>query len=790
MRTRFTRYLMIVFLILTFVPTTQAFAKKTVRVGLLMDDRSPKKIAFIGRLQKELKNILGSEVNVLFPEDKQLTSKWSVKIARQGYYNLVEDKKIDIVLITGILSCFALKDLKEFSKPVIAVGIIAPKLQGVIPTPLNTSGIKNLTYIMFNRSIERNLNLFHKVYPFKKVGIAGSSELLRLYSRSSKSIPSIVKKLNADFVLLPVSQSIDDVLTSLGDVDAVYLEYLGRFEETERKRLIEKLNAKGIPTFGASLKDLAQGALAAASPKESMAKVIRRIALNIESVINKEDLSTLPVGLSFEERLTINMTTARKINFSPSYEILSKAEIVNQLSDEWGPKYGLKEVMAQAVKANLDLMIKKSEIETAEKEVEVARSNYFPTLSATAGGTVIDEESAQISGGSQAERIVNGKVRLEQLIYSEEQVGSVTTLEHQLEAVEYGYRTALLDVGINAANAYINTMKAMTSVRIHLDNVDMTRKHLTIAKTKVAVGYASNSDVYRLESNMATAQTDHLASINAYKQLKIELNQIMNRPLTEEFSLKELAFNNRFQGKYINQKLKEYINNPDDLKRYTHFLVEDAIRNSPELKELNSSVSAIERRRTSLKRKRFFPVVSLGAESEYVFDRSGEGSNVSEFEPLDDTWNAGLNLTWSFYNGGATSVDIEKQSIELSRLKKQQARYRQSIEATMRSAVLNTVTKVVAMKLSGVAADYATKSLDLIRDAYAKGKASITELLDAQNTALNADLNKLNSEYDFTMAVLNVERAAGSLTILGGEANFDEHMKRIIEVMKTPQEGK
>lgn len=790
MRHRYIRFIMVVFLIVLFFPTAHAFAKKTVRVGLLMDESSPEKTGFIRQLQKELNNILGAEFNVLFPIEKQLTSKWSVAVARQGYSRLIGDKTVDIVLVAGILSCSALTDLTVFKKPVIAVGIIDPELQGVKPTSRNTSGVKNLTYIMFNRSIERDLALFHKVYPFKKVGIAGSGELLRLYKKSSESVAKLMKKLNAEFVLLPVSQSVDDVITSLGDGDAVYLEYLGRFEGAERQRLIEQLTVKGIPTFGASLEDLDQGALAAASPKESMNKVIRRIALNIESALNGEDLSTLPVGLSFEERLSINMKTARAIGFSPGFEILSRAEIINEFSDEGDLVYGLKDVMSKAVRANLDLMIKKSEIDVAEKEVKLARANYFPTLSATAGETVIDEERATLSGGSQAERTLNGKLRLEQLIFSEEQVGSVTALKHQLSSTEYAYKTKLLDVGISAAGAYTNAIKAKTSIRIRKDNVEMTRKHLAIAKKKLAVGYSGISDVYRLESNLATAQTDLLAAVNSYKQLKIELNQVMNRPLTEKFSLKNSELSDHFQGKYINRALKEYIDNPDDLKRYTHFLVGEALRNSPELKELDASMSAIERRRSSLKRKRFLPVVSLGAESEYIFDRSGAGSDVPGVELPDDNWSAGLNFTWSLYTGGSTSVDIEKKQIELSRLKKQKLLYRQSIESTMRSAVLNTVTRAVTLKSSGVAADFAAKSLDLIRDAYTKGKASITELIDSQNTALNAELNKLNSEHDFTLAVLNVERAAGSLSVLGGEVNISEHMERIKELMETSQKEK
>jgi len=469
---------------------------------------------------------------------------------------------------------------------------------------------------------------------------------------------------------------------------------------------------------------------------------------------------------------------------------MSQAELTNEFSNEKGTLYGLKEVLARAVKESLDLGIKKNDIETAEKEISLARSNYFPTLTATLGEIVIDEKRARFSGGSTAEQTANGMVKYEQLLFSEEQIGSVTALKHQLNAVEQAFQKTRLEVGLNAATSYINAMKAKTGETIRKENVIMTRKHLAIAKKKMAVGYAGKSDVYRLESNLATAQTDHLEAKNSYKKSKIDLNRVMNLPLSQEFALKETGLGSDFQAKYINRELKSYIENPADLNRYTDYLVKEAFLNAPELKELEASEAAIERRYTSLKRKRLLPVVSLGAETEHIFNRSGTGSDVPGVNPPDDNWSAAVILSWSLFSGGSVSTEIDKLRIERSNLKKQKLLLKQSIEMNMRIAVLDTSTKAVNMKSSAVSADFASKSLELIRDAYTKGKASITELTDAQNTTLNADLNRLNAEYDFIMAIITVERTAGSLSLIDSDETISDHFKTVQALMENVQEEK
>ena len=81
--------------------------------------------------------------------------------------------------------------------------------------------------------------------------------------------------------------------------------------------------------------------------------------------------------------------------------------------------------------------------------------------------------------------------------------------------------------------------------------------------------------------------------------------------------------------------------------------------------------------------------------------------------------------------------------------------------------------------LSQEAADAASKNLDLVTEAYARGAVSIIDLLDAQNAALNAAELAANSVYDFLIDLLEVERAANRIELLGSPETAAAFFKRL-----------
>ena len=773
-------------LLLMFVSIQKSYGqpKRNVNIGVVHDGFGNAD-ALLAKLQNELFSLMGSKYDILIPADKTLNAAWSAANVSAHYDRLVNDRQVDIILGFGVLTGSVITQKDTYPKPVIVIGIFDPQLQGMVQAGQNTSGIHNLTYLLLNRSVARDLDAFYRVYPYKKVGLAFYGELSKVVPFRGSSIADIMEKNQTEFISIPVSKGIEEVLDSLDKIDAVYFGFLGRFEKAEKIQLIEELNVRGVPTFGWSVVDVKNGALAAMAVEENFQKIFRRIALNVEAILEGKDPADLPVNLSFEEKLTLNMETARKIGFSPKFTILSEADLINEFVVPTDRVLNLFNVMHEAKKASLELKIEEKSVLSAQKDVSLARTNFFPSLTLGATGVRIDEERAKSSFGQQAEQTISGAASVAQLIFSEQALGNMAIQKHLLRASEYGYDQLKFDVILNASIAYFNVLRAKTLRKIRKDNVNLTEQNLEISKLREAVGYSGRSDVYRWESKLATATTDLLEAKNNVKLARIQLNQLLNRPLDEDFIAQEAVLTDGLYVSYLGAA-RAYIDNPQSLKIYKGFLITEAVRNSPEIRQLDANIAALERSRTSYKLKRFVPSIGLGAEAQHVFSRSGEGTKAAEImpgitlgnDPIDDTWNVGVSVSLPLFQGGATSVNIQQTTIEINKLKEMRAQLMQYLELSVHAAVLEANVKMVNLASSKKSAEFANKSLELVQDAYAKGGVSVVELVDAQNAALNAQSNALNSVYEFLTSILKAERAVGQFSLLSTPEEREEFIKR------------
>ena len=745
--------------------------KERVAIGVLVDDKSQRANIWIEQLKRELDALLGAKYHIQILEENILSTDWSASVAAKNYDHLVEDRDIDIIIGFGVLTGSVIAQRETYQKPVIALGIFDPQLQGLPAVEKNRSGVHNLTYIFgFNQSLERDLGVFYDIFPYQKVGVVFYGDVLNVLARDTAFVESFFKdvtqKNQISFALLPFTNEIETLSMAVRQgVDAVYIGYLGPNEGAEKRAFINAVNESGIPSFGSSVADVQQGVLAAIAPEENFAKIIRRISLHVEAVLNGEDAAHLPVHMSFEENLTLNMQTANKIGFSPKFTVLAKAELINEFALEGVRIVNLHHVMREAINANLDLKIEEGAVDAAQQEVFLSRTRFFPSLSVGATGVQIDKNRAESSFGQQPERVVTGTAGIKQLIFSEQAMGNVSIQKYLLQASEYGYEKLKLDVILNASGAYFNVLRAKIRRKIQQDNVALIRRNLEIARQREAVGYSGRSDVYRWESRLTAANTDLLAAKNDVELTKIQLNQLLNRPIDEAFIAQETTLSDSLYFGYLGS-VREYIDTPKSLSIYTDFLIGEAVQNAPEIEQIEASINALQRSLRSFQLARFVPTIGLGAEWQRVLSRSGTGSDVVGVNPIDNPWNVSLSASLPLFQGGATRINIQQTYIEINKLEDQRTRLMRVLESNVRATMLDVIVKAVNLESSQKSAELADKSLALVQDGYAQGRVSIVNLVDAQNAALAARLSSLVSEYEFLISVLKTERAVGKFSLL------------------------
>ncbi len=769
-----------------------------IKIGIVVDGNNDFYHDFIKTLETETKSLFaGSKYKIKISPKRIYISDWTVENIKKNIHSLDTNKDVEFIIGLGPTASSILANKKLHLKPTIAVGIIVPLLQNIPNTRDKSSGIKNFTYISLPYSPIRDIEVFHTLYPFKKIGIiveqadVNSNPGIYEYAKNKMS------NFNSDVKIISIKDNPNEVFGQLtNDIDAVYLGFLLKYSEDELRSIIKIINEKKLPSFSIYGEHaVKEGVLAGRAEGDNFSSLCRKLGMIIEKILDGKDPEKLTVKTYFEDNLVINMQTAREIDIYPPWEILSEAELLYEEDYTDAKYYNLQTVINTAIKNNLELIISGHTVKYEEQSVKQAKSNLFPQLEISGSAIQIDKDRAKSSMGQNPERTIKGSSTLTQLIYSEEAHANVFIQRKLLESSEFSHNQTLLDVIEMTGEAYFNILKARSYEKIQKDYVKLSKKNLKIVKLRESVGFSGSSDVYRWESEIAMAKDNYNLSKTQKKISETELNRILNLPLTEQFVLEDAGQEDSLLN-IADKLIVEAVSNPKTFKLLGDFMIEEAKKNLPELNIIESSLLAQQRYLKSNRRSYYLPTVGLQGQADYVVDRSGEGTeavismpppigNINLQDPEDFSWSVGVSATLPIFRGGYQKAKIRKSEIEILKLENQKADVVNLLDQRIYVVLEQMKQSYNSIKLSTQAREAAKKNLELVQDAYSKGLISITQLIDAQNANLKSRELRINAIYDFRINIIKLERAIGKYYFLAGQQEKNEFYQRISNHIKS-----
>lgn len=755
-------------LLIVFVHGLVVAQKKLINIAVITDcPGSTSSSHLLEEILKEAKTLLKSDYRLVVEPENIVHSDCNIAKARANLNRLLNDPSIDMVLGLDALTSHVMASGGPYQKPVVATTVINAQVQKLPITVDGTSGVKNLTYLELPYSPIRDIEVFSSMIGFSKLAI--------LIDIETGAIPEIrdylVRKLTdlgVDFEFVPTENEASAVLEKLNGFDAVYMIPSDRLGEEEYLKLINGVNEKGLLSFSLfGRPDVDSGVLAGAAPSSNTKLIARRIALNIQRIANGEKAKNMNIKLPYKEELVINMATARKVNFSPSWETLAEAVLINELREDVERRINIFDAITEGLEQNLDLNIAKKEVDVSKEEVNIAKSNLLPEVSTSLSHRMVDNQTATISNGQNPEQRGLAALQLNQVIYSEQVTANKQIQDLLLKATEKALEVQSLDVVIDVSVTYLNLMQSKTAENIQKQNLDVTRKNLELARISSSLGQSGPSDLYRWQGEIANAKSNLLNATARRKQAEMALNQILNRPISEAFLTEEVDIGD---SRYLvnNEAIGKYVNNPRDFYVYADFMVDRAKANVPDLKQLDYNVRAQERSVLLNQRNRYIPTVSVGGGYNYEMYRSGAGTEPPAGFGVPNDWNWNLQLAASIpiFQGGRRTASVQQSKVQLSQLNTQRLNTERLIEQQVRSELENIRASYRNMTLTKDAETAAVKNFELLQDSYSKGVIIITQLLDAQNAAISARLNSANAVYIFLIDLLSMERATGDYYML------------------------
>ncbi len=681
----------------------------------------------------------------------------------EDIYSLIEqayaNPRTDAVLVLDLAANQVIGLRETFEKPTFLPTVFSSQLLGY-PFKNGVSGKKNLSYITWEFDFEQELTVLHTIARFERAVLIVDSRVERSLTAEQFDVAKQqAKNVGVSISFLKYDGDLKTLLSRIPvDTEAVIYGSYPTASREEIKSLINGVNDKNLLSFALSGEEYVRlGALATNNPKRDWERMARRIALYIERVLLGEDAANLPVVFTSSNQLMINMATSRQIRYAPSFDVLSDSVLINQEDLSSNISYSLTEVARTAVDANLSLAVQQLQTDIIGQSVNEAKGALLPQLSTSLSHTEIGDSDATRSGAT-AERSTDGSISLRQSLYSEDLRSTYDIQRYAHLSEKELLRQVELDIIQSAVTTYLNVLLEQTSLIQERYNLDITRSNYELSKSRVNVGSANASDLFRWESELANAKQAVLFAKADVEQQRQALNQILNRPISESFTTEMETLENPSLI-ISDDRITNLIQNVYDLEALTDFFVGIGLERAPELAQLEADIAGNERQLVADQRAYWVPDVDLTAEYNNNFseDRVAGGFGFN-----NDGWTAGLQFSLPVFEGGSRYARTAQSRLAVRQLEAQYQDTKNTIEQNIRSTMEDAHATYNAIELAKVSETASQKNYELVAASYAQGLQSIVDVLDAQEALIDAREASMNASYSFLINLMNLQRSIGA----------------------------
>ncbi|UBM62709.1 TolC family protein [Candidatus Sulfidibacterium hydrothermale] len=756
--------------------SAKLYAQQTITIGISKDADTEELNRLDNHLKEEITALLGPGVNVKF---KELSANGEIAKVKQNNKLLLEDPTVSILVTLGYLSSLEISKNKSFSKPVIAANILDKGLLDKSITQSDTTGLNNYTYIEPVIQLKNDAVRFAKMFEIHELAVLVPETFI-------KSIPEITdylkqSNLQINVSLIPVSNNTASVLSQLPkNTDAAMVLPLEGFSKDEMAKLFHKLNSRHIPTLAVSgVSYLNLGATVTFSPEFTFQRLARQIALRVLKIYEGTNPAKLSVSVNSQRVPIVNMASIRVIGKFPKASFLNESILLNTTKFPTGKKLNIRLAIADALENNLQGKMAKKDIEIAEKNVRIAKSNILPQVSVGGNTVWLSNNLVEASMGQRGAFTLTGSASLKQVIFSESAIANIAINKLMLDNKKFYNDQTVLDIIAKISGSYIGLLFSKSNLLIQNENINATMKNLQLAKAKEKAGQTGISDVNRWVSELNLNKMKFNDAYTTYRTSMYNINQQLNSKIDNTINIPDSVDKSILVNQDI---LTRIFKNPNLTEKYASFIIEEMKTNSPELQQLQALAEIINRKRKLYKKQWYIPELALVAGAEQAFIRNGtiQPPNMPVPPPPDDmTYNLGISLRIPIFQGGKSSAEAKKSVIETNKIKNQKDELINQLEVGIRTSVQKLRTSYFELELSKNAAKAAEDNYKTVQDAYSRGAANSIQLIDAQNVMTRIKHLANIAYYQYVLDFIQVQRYQGKFIFLSPEEEQMAYTKRL-----------
>lgn len=411
----------------------------------------------------------------------------------------------------------------------------------------------------------------------------------------------------------------------------------------------------------------------------------------------------------------------------------------------------LKDAVDYALKHKVDAVKAGLDIENAEHKIAEVRANALPQINGQSGLTYnakLQQMALDFGGQTQVIRMgspwqANSAIQLDQQIFNMSVFQGLKAAKSTKEF--YILNAALTEEQIveKVANSYYEVFKTKSQIRTMERTIQNTTRVRNVIASLEENGLAKKIDLDRINVTLNNLNSSLVQLNNAVKLQENALKYLIGMDIATPIVLPESTFESP-QNMYVKDEFN--INNRTEIQ---------LLERQGDLLRLNKKATEAARYPT-LSMSANYGYLSLGDRFPY-FAGPEKGVNGSDFSAIS------LNLRVPIFSGFATRSKIRQAQVDIDKFEADLADTKLALNMAVENAYTQINNSVITLRSQQSNMELARQVLENVENNYKNGLASLTDLLDAENSYADAQNNHTAALLDYKLAEVQLKKANGEL---------------------------
>ncbi|MDR0824704.1 MAG: TolC family protein [Prevotella sp.] len=368
-------------------------------------------------------------------------------------------------------------------------------------------------------------------------------------------------------------------------------------------------------------------------------------------------------------------------------------------------------------------------INEAREVVNVAKNARLPEIDASLSfnylgdGTLLDRDFSHITKAPIPHFGNNFSVEVSQVIYSGGAISNgIAIAKLQEENAKLGLETSRNNIRFRLVGYYLDLFKQQNLLQVYEKNIEQTKQVLKDIQAKGKEGIVLQNDVTRYELLLSNLELVRTQIQNTLTILNNNLITTLGLPANVKIVP---------DAKLLSQVL------PIENEGYW---TNTADQNSQDLKQLSLAVQMTEHQDKIIKSERL-PKVALFAGNHL------DGPITIEVPPINKNlnyWYVGVGVSYKLSSLYKTKKSVNLNKFTIQRAKEQYDDAKEQIELAVKSDYIKYLETYEQLKTQQKSVELANQNYAVVSNRYKNDMALITDMLDASNAQLSAEVQLSN----------------------------------------------